>query len=46
MVLGHTLGRFPVGGESSLMDLVRHSFLGHFGHMAELTGISRFGEVA
>jgi len=37
MVLGQTLGHFPVGVDCSLKDLVRHSFLGHFGHMAELT---------
>jgi len=37
LVLGQTLGRFPVGGDSSLMDLIRRSFLGRFRHTTELT---------
>ena len=31
------LGRFPVGVDCSLKDSVRYCFLGHSGHMAELT---------
>jgi len=37
LVLGRTLGRFPVGVDCSLKDLVCYSFRGHCGHMAELT---------
>jgi len=36
LVLGRTLGRFPVGINCSSKDLVRHSFLGHSGYMAKL----------
>jgi len=32
LVLGQTLGRFPVGVDGSPKDLVRYSFLGHFRH--------------
>ena len=35
LALGQTLGRFPVGGDSSLKDLFRRSFMRHVGHMVE-----------
>jgi len=37
LVLGRTLGRFPVGVDCSPKELIRHSFLEHSGYMAELT---------
>jgi len=37
LVLRQALVRFPVGVDCSPKDLVRHSFMGHSGHVAELT---------